>query len=184
MNSYKRKVNVMDFTFILLTEAKGVMDIRFRITDRLSTVVTLTLWTPVATLRTTMFSVTGYLSRYSDSLRGENSADRISGEGRISTLVHTVPGVGGGGTQPAGLSLGGAPSPLYRVPIERPKSDVDRQPPSITHVKERVWALFYSTSGPTPSTKVWPFTWLQYATAKHKPSFANKHYRRLSYYTA
>jgi hypothetical protein len=82
----------------------------------------------------------GYLSRYSDSLRAGRSGDRIPVEARFSAPAQTGPGA-----HPASCTMGTGSFPG----VKRPGRGIDHPPPSSAEVKERVELYFYSPSGPS-----------------------------------
>ena len=104
---------------------------------------------PKATLSTKYFgqvcpvsSEPEKLSRYSDSLRGGWSADRIPVWARFSALAQTGPGA-----HPAPYTIGNGSFPG----VMRPGRDVYHPPPYRAEVKERVQLYLYTPSGPS-----WP----------------------------
>jgi len=101
-------------------------------------------WSPQSLLRPVMglFDIhkgpsgSGYLSRYSDSLRTGRSGDRIPVEARFSTPVQT-----GHGAHPASYTMGTGSF----LGVKRPGRGVEA-PWSNAEVKERVELYIYSFS--------------------------------------
>ena len=86
----------------------------------------------------TIISVSGWLSRYSDSLRAGQSEDRIPVEGGGGQIFRIRP------DRP-----GGPPRLLYNryrcfLGVKQPGRGVDHPPPHSAEVKERVELYFHS----------------------------------------
>jgi hypothetical protein len=82
----------------------------------------------------------GYLSLYSDSLRGGRSGDRIPVEARFSAPIQTDPGA-----HPASYTVGTGSLPG----VMRSGRGVEHTPTSSAEGKERVQLYLYHPSGPS-----------------------------------
>ena len=80
-----------------------------------------------------------YLSRYSYSLRGLRSEDRIPVWLRLSATAQTGPGA-----HPASCTIGTGSFPG----VKWPGLGVNRTPPSRPEIKERIMLCLYAPSGP------------------------------------
>jgi len=96
---------------------------------------------------TTHKTESGWLRRYSDTLRAGRYRDRIPLRARFSTPVQT-----GLGAHPASYTTG---TGSFKG-VKRPGRGVDHPPPSSAEVKERVELYLYSISGASWLVTGWP----------------------------